>query len=219
MENNEFNWEEVVDFFSKKYILTRPSFIGSSAEIVDGKVNVTLGNKGKFLLLQKNVDKTVSDFIFNTTGKRYEVLFFEPENSDFTSSRESIQDNLIKNMLNENAKKAQEIQLQKNQDELKKKEKKAREKISKQLESIDTIIPNEESMSYTGFPGPSDEELNSLLSSVDKARVWEVKGANVVEVTPNVTFDGGIPIVNDNVKAPIANNTIVQNSNEQVASR
>ena len=117
MDNNEINWGEVVDFFSKKYILTRPSFTGSSAEIVDGKVNVTLGNKGKFLLLQKNVDKTVSDFIFNTTGKRYEVLFFEPEN-DFASSRESVQDSLIKNMLDENAKKAQEYKLQKNQEEL-----------------------------------------------------------------------------------------------------
>ena len=70
MENKEFNWEEVVDFFSKKYILTRPSFTGSSVEIDGNKLNVTLGNRGKFLLIQKNVDKTVSDFIFNTTGKK-----------------------------------------------------------------------------------------------------------------------------------------------------
>ena len=105
MDNKEFNWEEVVDFFSKKYILTRPSFTNSSAEIVDGKINVTLGNKGKFLLLQKNVDKTVSDFVFNTTGKRYEVLFFEPENNNFAVDREQLQDKMIKGMLDENAKK------------------------------------------------------------------------------------------------------------------
>ena len=185
MENKEFNWGEVVDFFSKKYILTRPSFTGSSAEIVGNKLNVTLGNKGKFLLLQKNVDKTVSDFVFNTTGNRFEVEFFEPDNIDFAMSREQMQDNLIKNMIDENAKRAQEIQLQKNQEELKKKEKKARNKIEKQIEdgSIDKIVDIPANVS---FPTPSDEELNSLLASVDNARVWEVNSSGVVEVTPQV---------------------------------
>ncbi|MBR6252873.1 MAG: PolC-type DNA polymerase III [Clostridia bacterium] len=174
-----------MDFFSKKYILTRPSFTGSSAEIVGNKLNVTLGNKGKFLLLQKNVDKTVSDFVFNTTGNRFEVEFFEPDNIDFAMSREQMQDNLIKNMIDENAKRAQEIQLQKNQEELKKKEKKARNKIEKQIEdgSIDKIVDIPANVS---FPTPSDEELNSLLASVDNARVWEVNSSGVVEVTPQV---------------------------------
>ena len=77
MDNKELNWEEVVNFFSKKYILTRASFINSSAQIEGDKLNVHLGSKGRFLLLQKNIDKTVSDFIFNTFSKvtNFNILF------------------------------------------------------------------------------------------------------------------------------------------------
>ena len=214
MDNKEFNWEEVVDFFSKKYILTRPSFTNSSAEIVDGKINVTLGNKGKFLLLQKNVDKTVSDFVFNTTGKRYEVLFFEPENNNFAVDREQLQDKMIKGMLDENAKRAQEIKLQKNQDDVNKKVKKAKEKIERQMKSPDSFdtIPqvSTEDVTYKAFEGPSNEDINSLLASVDGARVWEVKGSNVIEISPSrVTFDGGVPSLDDVPNVPLVNTNVV----------
>ena len=33
MENNGFNWNEVVDFFSKKYVSSRAAFTGSEAYI------------------------------------------------------------------------------------------------------------------------------------------------------------------------------------------
>ena len=214
MDNKEFNWEEVVDFFSKKYILTRPSFTNSSAEIVDGKINVTLGNKGKFLLLQKNVDKTVSDFVFNTTGKRYEVLFFEPENNNFAVDREQLQDKMIKGMLDENAKRAQEIKLQKNQDDVNKKVKKAKEKIERQMKSPDGLdtMPQvgTEDVTYKAFEGPSNEDINSLLASVDGARVWKVKGSNVIEISPSrVTFDGGVPSLDDVPNVPLVNTNVV----------
>ena len=178
LENKEFNWEEVVNFFSKKYILTRASFINSSAVVTDNKVSVNLSSKGKFLLLQKNIDKTVSDFIFNTTGKRYEIEFIEPNIDNFAENRNSLEADLVKNLLDENAKKAQELQLQKNQEELKKKEKKAREVVTK---SIANPNGNDD---YKGFVGPSGEELNSLLASVDMNNGGETAPVQKFETPP-----------------------------------
>ena len=125
MENNELNWNDVVDFFSKKYILTRASFMNSQATVENDCVNVKLGAKGKFMLLQKNIDKTVSDYIFNTSGKRYEVNFIEPENEVITNVNR--EEDIIKKLLEENAKRAQELALENE----KKKKKKVHQKLTK----------------------------------------------------------------------------------------
>ena len=172
MEYKEFNWGEVVDFFSKKYILTRASFTNSSAQVDGDIVNVQLGNKGKAVLLQKNIDKTVSDFIYNTTGKRYTVEFSEPENDIFAENMAKAQENMIKNILDENVKRAQEAELNKNQEELKKKEEKAKAKIEKQINN--GTLPQDVSaeaiaMMNNQNQDPSDEDLNSLFGAIENS--------------------------------------------------
>lgn len=98
MDNSVFNWNEVVDFFSKKYISSRAGFVGSEANINDNVIEVNLKSKSKFIMLQRNMDKLISDFVMNSTGKRYDVKFFEPENVDVFSSK---QDELIKRIFEE----------------------------------------------------------------------------------------------------------------------
>ena len=106
MENNEFVWNEVVDFFSKKYILTRAAFSGSEASIVGDTLEVNLKTKSKFMLEQKNIDKTISDFIYNTRGVKYKVNFNENVTIEPVENR---QDDIIKHVLEENARKAEEL--------------------------------------------------------------------------------------------------------------
>ena len=186
MEYKEFNWGEVVDFFSKKYILTRASFTNSSAQVDGDIVNVQLGNKGKAVLLQKNIDKTVSDFIYNTTGKRYTVEFSEPENDIFAENMAKAQENMIKNILDENVKRAQEAELNKNQEELKKKEEKAKAKIEKQINN--GTLPQDVSaeaiaMMNNQNQDPSDEDLNSLFGAIENSPMMN---AHAIPLDPKI---------------------------------
>ena len=182
MENNELNWNDVVDFFSKKYILTRASFMNSQATVENDCVNVKLGAKGKFMLLQKNIDKTVSDYIFNTSGKRYE--FIEPENEAIANVNR--EEDIIKKLLEENAKRAQEVASEndknkkdsaKGEDKQQKNNKGTNEKVMQNAtinnaDSLNGVSVN--GMQFTNAPdiangsAMSDEDLNSLLQSADQ---------------------------------------------------
>ncbi len=140
----QINWSEVVDFFSKKYVLTRASFLNSQAVVEDNIVHVHLGARGKFMLLQKNIDKTVSDYIFHTTGKKYEVDFIEPSgNIETTMSRE---EDIVKQLLEENSKRMSEIS---------EKEKEKKPKSSNRA-------------NHHPVAEVSDADVNSLLSSVEQ---------------------------------------------------
>ena len=100
------NWNEVVDFFSKKYIVTRALLANSEAKInANGEVDVYLKTKSKFVLLQKNTDKNIEEYIANTTGKRYKVNFIEPE---MVIQNQEKEDTIIRQVLEENAKRAKE---------------------------------------------------------------------------------------------------------------
>ena len=105
MENNEINWGEVTDFFSKKYISLRAMLNGSEISVNGDSINVMLKSKGKFMLEQKNADKTISEYLHNTTGKVYNISFVEPEKIEVPVNRE---EEIIRNILVENAKRAEE---------------------------------------------------------------------------------------------------------------
>ena len=183
MENNELNWNDVVDFFSKKYILTRASFMNSSATIENDCVNVNLGAKGKFMLLQKNIDKTVSEYIFNTTGKRYEVNFIEPDNNIVNNVNR--EDDIIKKLLEENAKRAQELAENENN---KKETQKTEKKKDKNIKVMQNATINNANISSAEIPGSNmtDEDLNSLLQSAEQMVDATAISDNVVLEKSNV---------------------------------
>lgn len=98
MENNGFNWDEVVDFFSKKYVSSRAAFSGSEASINGNTIEVNLKSKSKFMMLSRNMDKLISDFVLNSSGTKYEVNFNEPDAVDVIPK----QDEIIRKMMEEN---------------------------------------------------------------------------------------------------------------------
>ncbi len=105
MENNEVNWGEVIDFFSKKYISLKAMLMGSEITINDDSIDVMLKSKSKFMLEQKNANKTISEYLHNTTGKTYAISFIEPEKIENMANKE---ESIIRNILQENAKKAED---------------------------------------------------------------------------------------------------------------
>ena len=108
MENNGFNWNEVVDFFSKKYVSSRAAFTGSEAYINNNVIEVNLKSKSKFMMLSRNMDKLISDFVMNSSGSRYEVKFNEPDSFDVIPK----QDEIIKKMMEENMARQAELAAQ-----------------------------------------------------------------------------------------------------------
>lgn len=108
MENNGFNWNEVVDFFSKKYVSSRAAFTGSEAYINNNVIEVNLKSKSKFMMLSRNMDKLISDFVMNSSGSRYEVKFNEPDSFDVIPK----QDEIIKKMMEENLARQAELAAQ-----------------------------------------------------------------------------------------------------------
>ena len=109
MENNGFNWNEVVDFFSKKYVSSRAAFNGSEAYINNNVIEVNLKSKSKFMMLSRNMDKLISDFVMNSSGSRYEVKFNEPDAFDVIPK----QDEIIKKVMEENLARQAELATQK----------------------------------------------------------------------------------------------------------
>lgn len=105
MENNEVNWGEIIDFFSKKYIVLKAMLNGSEIAVNGDSINVMLKSKSKFMLEQKNANKTISDYLQNTTGKTYSIAFIEPEKIEPIENKE---EQIIKNLMEENAKRALE---------------------------------------------------------------------------------------------------------------
>lgn len=101
------NWSEVIDFFSKKYILTRAALANSEAKVnANGEIEVNLKTKSKFMLLQKNMDKNIEEYIANTSGKRYKINFIEPSVVEKVTPKE---ETIVKQLLEENEKRAKEI--------------------------------------------------------------------------------------------------------------
>ena len=79
MEEKEIIWEEVIDFFAKKYVAIKACLIGSSIELQGNVLNVKLKSKSKYMLEQKNSNKLIEEIVKNSFGKNVTVVFIEPE--------------------------------------------------------------------------------------------------------------------------------------------
>ena len=75
MEEKEIIWEEVIDFFAKKYVAIKACLIGSSIELQGNVLNVKLKSKSKYMLEQKNSNKLIEEIVKNSFGKNVTVVF------------------------------------------------------------------------------------------------------------------------------------------------
>ncbi len=106
MEEKEIVWNEVIDFFAKKYIAIKACLIGSTIDLQGNVLNVKLKSKSKYMLEQKNSDKLIEEFIKNSFGRSVIVVFSEPEIIEDAASK---QEQIVKQLLE----KQREVQAQK----------------------------------------------------------------------------------------------------------
>ncbi len=96
---NEVNWEDVVSFFSKKYIAVKAALAGSTAVLDNDTLCVNLKSKSKFMLEQKNISKLIAEYIKNTADKVVKVIFNEPDIIQDSLLKEK---EIVKNILEKN---------------------------------------------------------------------------------------------------------------------
>ena len=73
----ETDWKEILMYTSKKVPVIKAFLKNSNIDIVENKINVHLGLKGKVLLEKQGINTYISDFIDNVYGKRYPINFIE----------------------------------------------------------------------------------------------------------------------------------------------
>ena len=96
MEEKEIAWDEVIDFFAKKYISLKGALLGSEAKLDGNNLNVYLKTKGKSILESRNSNRTIEELIRNTCNKTVNVVFHEPEVIEDSLSKER---EIVKNIM------------------------------------------------------------------------------------------------------------------------
>ena len=142
MEEKEIVWNEIIDFFAKKYISLKGALLGSEAKLEGNTLNVYLKAKGKAMLESRNSNKTIEELIKNTCNKSVNVVFHEPEAIEDSLSKER---EIVKSIME-----AQQVAEQKHKEE--EEAKKAKAQIEKERREQNKLqAGNNQSQSDTHF--------------------------------------------------------------------
>ena len=109
MEEKEIVWDEVIDFFAKKYISLKGALLGSTACLNGDILDIQLKTKGKALLELRNSNRTIEEFVKNTFQRNVTAVFHEPEVVEDSLNKER---EIVKNILE-----AQQLAEQKHKEE------------------------------------------------------------------------------------------------------
>jgi DNA polymerase-3 subunit alpha (Gram-positive type) len=142
VEEKEIVWNEIIDFFAKKYISLKGALLGSEAKLEGNTLNVYLKAKGKAMLESRNSNKTIEELIKNTCNKSVNVVFHEPEVIEDSLSKER---EIVKSIME-----AQQVAEQKHKEE--EEAKKAKAQIEKERREQNKLqAGNNQSQSDTHF--------------------------------------------------------------------
>ena len=142
MEEKEIVWNEIIDFFAKKYISLKGALLGSEAKLEGNTLNVYLKARGKAMLESRNSNKTIEELIKNTCNKSVNVVFHEPEVIEDSLSKER---EIVKSIME-----AQQVAEQKHKEE--EEAKKAKTQIEKERREQNKLqAGNNQSQSDTHF--------------------------------------------------------------------
>lgn len=90
----ENDWKEILMYTSKKVPVIKAFLKNSNIDIIENKIDVHLGLKGKVLLEKQGINTYISDFIDNVYGKRYPINFIEDNDKkseeDFLEEKKNI---------------------------------------------------------------------------------------------------------------------------------
>ena len=143
MEEKEIVWNDVVDFFAKKYVSLKGALLGSEAKLDGNVLNVYLKTKGKSILESRNSNKTIEELIKNTCNKFVNVVFHEPEVIEDSLSKER---EIVKSIME-----AQQLAEQKHKEEEEAKRAKAQAEKEKREQNKLQVGDDKHSQTDTHF--------------------------------------------------------------------
>lgn len=87
IENNFLNqWDDILDYLSYKHPLTKALLKESSLDFDGNNLNISLKLSGSDILYGRNMDKVLSDLIFNVFNQRYKIRYID-NNSQETKEK------------------------------------------------------------------------------------------------------------------------------------
>lgn len=87
IENNFLNqWDDILDYLSYKHPLTNALLKESSLDFDGNNLNISLKLSGSDILYGRNMDKVLSDLIFNVFNQRYKIRYID-NNSQETKEK------------------------------------------------------------------------------------------------------------------------------------
>ena len=112
----EKDWENMIGYLSQKIPLIKAFIKNSKAQIMNNKIEISLGVKGKELLEKQNVNLKISEFIENIYGSKFIICFNDENASEYEKSMNEnnnkiIEDyarNCIQTLMNKKSKKKAE---------------------------------------------------------------------------------------------------------------
>lgn len=134
------DWQNIINYVSKKEPTSRAMLAGSSLDIQDQEVTVNLALKGANFLNAKKFDKGLEHVFENLYNKKYTVKFEENISEDYTKKLEEKREQEEKALLEEIQRKAEEEALVAREEaRLRKLQEKQEqeEAINKQMEELD----------------------------------------------------------------------------------
>ena len=178
------DWKDITGYLAIRHPLTKAILIGSSIDINENTISITLAKKGKDFLLAKNIDVTMSNILYDLYGKKYKINYIENVTGD---TLEKLKENAA------NREKAIIEELQKNE-EIEKNQK--NEEINKAEEMPpypDDLVTDEE---YLQELENDMEDEHLILGNQSKAKENKVKISDISAGNARITIEGRIVSIN-----------------------
>ena len=188
-------WEDIKEYLAIRHPLTKAILEGSSIEVKDNIIEISLIMKGKDFFIAKNLDELMASILYNIYGKKYKININENITEEHTKK---IKENIA------NREKAIIEELQKNAEQEMKEKQEEEAKIAEDamLKSLEEQINREEFATEEDYLEELErlegemEENHLILGNPSKAKENRVKIADISAGNAKITIEGRIVTVN-----------------------
>lgn len=178
------DWQNIINYVSKKEPTSRAMLAGSSLDIQDQEVTVNLALKGANFLNAKKFDKGLEHVFENLYNKKYTVKFEENISEDYTKKLEEQREQEEKALLEEIQRKAEE-------EALVAREEARLRKLQEKQEQEEAINKQMEELDITEIASPLIYGRNILIDGrrikiseiTDEKELVSIEGEQIGEVT------------------------------------
>ena len=146
-------WNNIVNYLSYRYPMTKAILLNSSVDINDNIINANLHMPGKDFLMARGMNKVFEDALENVYGQKYKINFIESSENREDEKYKEFAQNIETNAISEITQKIEEAKIQR-ANKKEEKEQKKTEKANGQIKENSNSVAQGEVP-----PPPSDKDI------------------------------------------------------------